>query len=186
MQPFQPVINDEALIIACLNGDEVAWEQLLARYSRLIYTIPLRFNFEGAVAEEIFQEVCLTILEKLDTLHDPRQFKTWLVTIVRRACLQRLRSQGNQVEQLLTEQVIANEKAADHTLLLREQVDAVHRALATLDDRCQQLLWALFFEQTPPSYQVLAQLLDLPVGSIGPTRARCLEKFRQIFMELEA
>ncbi len=155
------------------------------RYSRLIYTVPLRFNFEEPVAEEVFQEVCLTVLEKLDTLHDPGQFKPWLVTIVRRACLQRLRSQRNQGEQLLTEQIVSNEKTPELTILLREQADNVHRALAALDDRCQQLLWSLFFEQTAPSYQALAQLLELPVGSIGPTRARCLEKFRQVFMDFD-
>ncbi len=186
MQPDQPILDDEALIDACLIGDETAWERLLARYSKLIYTIPLRFRFEESVAEEIFQEVCLIVLEKIDTLRDRRHFKTWLVTIVRRACLQRLRNQDSQPEQLLTDQVVAHQKTPEHTLLLRERLDIVHRVLITLDDRCQQLLWMLFFEETPPSYEALAQLLDIPVGSIGPTRARCLEKFRQAFIELDA
>jgi len=185
MQRAQPILDDEALIEACLIGDEAAWEQLLARYSNLIYSIPLRFRFGEAVAEEIFQEVCLIVLEKLDTLRDREYFKTWLVTIVRRACLQRIRSQGTQPEALLTEEAGPHAKTPEDTLLLMEQLDLVHCALATMDDRCQQLLWALFFEESAPSYQTLAQMLDLPVGSIGPTRARCLEKFRQAFMDLD-
>lgn len=184
MQALNRQLDDTSLVVACLDGDEQAWEQLLNRYGRLIMTIPLRFGFEHPVAEEIFQEVCLVLLEKLNTLQDPTQFKPWLVTVTRRICLQRLREYKVQPVVETTEQVVLVDETPERLLLLLEQQEFVYRAFSTLDERCQHLLAALFVEQSIPSYETLAQELGLSVGSIGPTRSRCLEKLRQALVEL--
>lgn len=184
MQAPNKQLNDASLIIACLNGDEQAWEQILSRYARLIMTIPLRFGFERVVAEEIFQEVCLVLLEKLTTLQDPAQFKPWLVTVTRRICLQRLREQKLQPVVESADPVVMGDETPERLLLFLEQQEFIYHAFSTLDERCQQLLTALFVEQSIPSYEVLAQVLGLSVGSIGPTRSRCLEKLRQALVDL--
>jgi RNA polymerase sigma factor (sigma-70 family) len=175
-------MSDSALIDACLQGDEQAWQELLNRYYKLIYAVPLRFGFEQSVADEVFQEVCLILLEKLHTLRIASHFKAWLVTTTRRVCLQRLRSQRNNPATELTEQLLITQCSIEQQFLLTEQQQLLHQALSCLDERCQYLLWALFFEQPTPAYGELADQLAVPLGSIGPMRSRCLEKLRTVLL----
>lgn len=177
------ILDDEELVTACLAGTEAAWATLLMRYSKLIYTIPLRFGFPPSIAEEVFQEVCLTLLEKLTTLRERRRFSTWLVTVTRRACLQRLRYQQPLLPLESAEEVTLAPHTPETVLLFLEQQEMVHRALAKLDVRCQHLVRMLFFEPVAPSYEEIAKLLRMPEGSVGPTRARCLEKMRNLLLE---
>jgi len=171
--------TDPALIQACLEGNEFAWETLIERYSRLIYTIPLRFGMPKAAADEVFQETCLILLEKLGTLKDQQRLSAWLVTVTRRACIQRWRSQANVQLVELDEQAIAKESSLEDGLLHIEEQYQVHQALQQIDPRCQKLLHILFFEKTQRSYEEIAAALDMQVGSIGPTRVRCLDKLRR-------
>jgi RNA polymerase sigma factor (sigma-70 family) len=175
--------NDADLIEACLADNEQAWTVLIERYSRLIYTIPLRFGLPKPVADEIFQETCLILLEKLDTLRDRRRIGSWLVTISRRACIQRWRRKPIQT---IGPPVSNNEVHNTEDELLRiEQQHLVHRALENLEPRCQRLLKSLFFKVPSPSYEAIAESMKIPKGSIGPTRARCLEKLRRQIIKLE-
>lgn len=180
------LLDDEQLVAACLAGDEEAWSTLLDRYSRLIYTVPLRFGFSPIIAEEIFQEVCLILLEKLATIRERHRFSTWLVTVTRRACLQRLRYQKEMQTLELVEETTFAPNTPEAALLLMEEQAVVHRALAKLDGRCQHLVRALFFEATSPSYAEIADTLQMPEGSIGPTRGRCLEKLRYLLLDESA
>lgn len=180
------LLDDEQLVTACLAGDEEAWSALLDRYNRLIYTVPLRFGFPAAIAEEVFQEVCLILLEKLATIRDRRRFSTWLVTVTRRACLQRLRDQQETHPLELREETALAPHTPEAALLLMEEQAIVHRALAKLDGRCQHLVRVLFFDLTSPSYAEIAATLQMPEGSIGPTRTRCLEKLRHLLLDESA
>jgi RNA polymerase sigma factor (sigma-70 family) len=177
--------DDAQLVTACLDGNERAWELLLARYDRLIYAIPLRFGFSQLHTQEIFQEVCVTLLEKLDTLRNHRRIQPWIVTVTRRLCIQRLRMEkpARQLDSLEFYQ--ADEQTLDERLLAVEQKQLVLQALNTLDPRCQALLRALFFETPVRPYNAIASELKMGVTSIGPTRARCLEKLRQAMQLLE-
>lgn len=177
--------SDEELIQACLEGDEQAWELLVQRYARLIYTIPLRFGFSQAVADEIFQEVCLTLLEKLDTLRDHTRLDSWLMTVTRRACIRRWRRKVEFVELEPHHMGAETANLPEDDLIWREEQLLVREALSRLNQRCRELLTALFFQDPPPTYQEIADRLGLPVGSIGPTRIRCLEKLRRVFLMLE-
>ncbi|MBN2006105.1 MAG: sigma-70 family RNA polymerase sigma factor [Anaerolineae bacterium] len=177
--------TDSALIQACLEGCEEAWETLIERYSRLIYTIPLRFGMAKATADEIFQETCLILLEKLGTLKDQQRLSAWLVTVARRACIQRWRTRPNVQFVELNEQAAAKESSLEESLVHIEEQYQVHQALQQIDSRCQKLLHILFFEKSSPSYEEIAVALDMQVGSIGPTRIRCLDKLRRRMEELE-
>jgi len=175
--------DDVDLIGACLEGNEQAWTILIERYSRLIYTIPLRFGLSKPVADEIFQETCLILLEKLDTLRDRQRIGSWLVTVTRRACIQRWRRKSANPVDLQD-----SHKASDdieNEVLRVEQQYLVKRALENLGPRCQRLLKWLFFDAASPSYDDIAEKLDIPKGSIGPTRSRCLDKLRQEIVKLE-
>jgi RNA polymerase sigma factor (sigma-70 family) len=179
--------SDADIIEACLAGDERAWRTLVERYSRLIYTIPLRFGFSKVVADEVFQETCLILLEKLDTLHDRHRLSSWLMTVSRRACIKRFRRRDKSLDLSLAEEKI--DRSAEGTLedgLLRlEERDLVRRAVERLSPRCRRLLKALFFDHPPKSYKEVAEALEIPVGSVGPTRVRCLEKLHREFVKLE-
>lgn len=182
-QPILPQNYDEHILVdACLRGEEVAWQAFLERYGRLIYTIARRFGFSQLVAEEIYQDVCLTVFEKLSTLRDRQRLTGWLTTITRRVCIRRLRMRDlagaldnaldlDSFDYMTTE--IFEEK-----ILLVEQNAVLRQAVADLDLRCQQLLQALFFDPLPDSYETIATQLAIPLGSLSPLRQRCLEKLR--------
>lgn len=177
--------DDAALMKACVAGDEEAWATLLRRYGRLIYTIPLRFGFTRSVADEVFQEVCLTLLEGRDSVRDYRRIRAWLVTVTRRVCIRRLRQRDREQLAELLENTDAAEDTAESALMALEEEYLIHRALERLSPLCQQLIRGLFFESPPRSYDALAEALNIPVGSIGPTRIRCLEKLRREMLRLE-
>lgn len=185
---FLSQLTDSQLVMACLSGDERAWETLLDRYGRLIYTIPIRFGFTRTVADEIFQEVCLILLEKLKTLQDHDRLHPWLVTITRRTCIQRIRQKDNLalLDSIDETADTTNPDALVEDAFLRvEEQTLLLDALANLDDRCQVLLRALFLSEPPPSYEDISCDLNIPLGSIGPTRSRCLEKLRNEIAKLE-
>ncbi len=180
-----PDVEDALLVEACLNGQEAAWEALLERYSRLVYTIILRFGFSTPVADEIFQEICLILLQKLDTLTDRQRLRTWLVTVTRRACLQYLRQKEWTTSIDSPEAAQLTDEPLEMQLILIEEQSLVHKALTSLDERCRYLLEALFFATTQISYESLAADLAIPIGSVGPNRTRCLEKLRGEILRLE-
>lgn len=170
--------EDSQLIEACIEGEEQAWTALINRYSRLIYTIPLRFGFSKMVADEIFQETCLILLEKLDSLQQTERVRSWLVTVCKRVCIQHMR-QNKKVQSLDLMEVDGRFPDLDSELILLEQQYLVQEAMQRLPERCQQLVKALFFEEPPASYDEIAALLNISKGSIGPTRSRCLDKLHQ-------
>lgn len=178
-------LEDELLVEACLQGHEQAWAALLERYSRLVYTIILRFGFSLPVADEIFQEICLILLQKLDTLQERQRLRTWLVTVTKRACLQYRRHKELTVPIEELDIIQPADTSLEQQILQVEQQHLVHQALTNLDERCRNLLEALFFAATQPSYEVLAAQFEVTVGSIGPNRARCLEKLRVEILRLE-
>ena len=177
--------RDDDLVKACLEGDEAAWTLLIRRYRRLIYTIPLRFGLPTPVAEEIFQDVCLTLLEKLHTVRDRTRLSAWIVTVTRRACIQHWRrsSELAGVEPMFD--YPDEPEQVEERLLDLERRHTLQQALERLDRRCQKLIKALFLTDPPLSYQTIAQDMNMPEGSIGPTRARCLDKLRKIVADIE-
>ncbi len=187
LSPEEPLAewSDARLIAACLAGDEQAWKTLIERYSRLIYTIPLRFGFTKGVADEIFQETCLVLLEKLDTLQDRERLHPWLVTVTRRACIHHMRRTGKVETVALVETDKPTEGTLEGQVLRMEEERRVQEALEKLDPRCRTLIQELFFRDPPLTYEALAAELEMSLGSVGPTRARCLEKMRRKIVELE-
>ena len=171
-------LDDATLVSACLNGDEQAWVTLLERYNRLIYTIPLRFGFTKAMADEIHQETCLIMLEKLDTLQDREQLRSWLMTVTRRACIKRWRTKTVEEVELTDAEQVGYSTIEENMGRLEEQF-LVQEAFTQISERCQHLLQSLFLTDPPLSYDEISEQLDISLGSIGPTRSRCLDKLRR-------
>jgi len=178
--------TDATLIEACLQGEEEAWSVLVERYSRLIYSIPIRFGFPQSVADEIFQETCLALLEGMHTLQNYDRLSSWLMTVSRRSCIRRMRQKPEvEMDEDWETAVPANEPPLETSLIQLEQEHLIHQALASIDPRCQELLTALFLTQPSPSYEEIANQLDIPLGSIGPYRSRCLKKLRLSIVQME-
>ena len=185
--------SDLELVLACRRGDQLAWEKLVRRYQRLIYAIPRRAGLSEDDAAEIFQDVFTTLFEKLNDIQEPDRLQAWLVTTTRRRTLrtisrrpEKLRSDtdendGGSVAELMSDPALL----PDEQLLLLEEQHQIRTAVSQLDDRCQTLVKLLFYQREPPSYAEVAQVLGVPEGSIGPTRARCLSKLLRILTKVD-
>ena len=182
--------TDADLVRACRRGDETAWERLVSRYQRLLYAIPRRAGLSEDRSAEVFQEVFLTLFQKLDEINEPDRLQAWLVTTARRKTLRVIASEGSRLKTLTAmeedgaEDAFANIPDAtplqDEVIIQLEKQHLTRLALASLDERCRKILTLLFYEVVPPSYDELAKTLGVSVGSIGPTRARCLEKMLRL------
>jgi RNA polymerase sigma factor (sigma-70 family) len=171
--------TDPELVSMCLKGDGHAWEALIRRYRRLIYSVPVRFGFEDADAADVFQAVCLKLLEHLHEVKDDRRISAWLVTTTTRQCLhvRALKSRETTSEDDLQE---PEDPAInlEELRLVTEKQQAIREAVDELGERCRVLIGLLYFDSASPSYEDISEQLGMPVASIGPTRARCLDKLR--------
>jgi RNA polymerase sigma factor (sigma-70 family) len=183
--------TDKELLIACRNGDESSWEALVDRYQRLIYTIPRRAGLDQDQASEVFQDVFVTLLEKIDDINEPDRLHAWLVTAARRKTWRLLTKErarkGVEPDDDDGDDGLAmiadGNPLPDEVLLKIEQQHRVRTALGELDERCQKLLTLLYYETDPPSYAEIAETFGTSEGSIGPTRARCLKKLLNLLEE---
>lgn len=175
--------TDQDLIRACLDGDNAAWDKLLARYNRLIYAIPLRFGLPRMLADEVFQEVCIALLDGLPTLHTKSRLSAWIATVARRKSIDYLRKSRDdtQIDDL---EISDGALPLESDMMQLEQMAQLYEALDRLDDRCRNLLEKLFLTATPASYAEISADLAIPTGSIGPTRNRCIGKLRTLVHEV--
>jgi len=181
--------TDKELLIACRNGDQAAWEALVDRYQRLIYAIPRRAGLNEEQAGDVFQEVFVTLFQKLDDISEPERLHAWLVTTTRRKTWRfivkdRAFKKGSADDEDSDNAALAtiadDAPLPDETLVRLEEQHRIRQGLAALDERCQRLLAMLYYQQEPPSYLEIAESFGTSEGSIGPTRARCLKKLLRL------
>lgn len=177
--------SDEEIIAACRQGDESAWGALVMRYQRLLYAVPRRAGLDEDAAADILQRVFLKLLENLPKINQPAQIQAWLVTTARRETLHFLRQRqkmpqvsidADDDQQFNHETFSSDGPLPDEVLLEIEREHRVRTAVAALDERCRDLIILLFYREPPPPYAEIAGALKISEGSIGPTRARCLQK----------
>lgn len=180
MQP-----TDKELLIACRQGDESSWLLLVDRYQRLIYAIPRRAGLTEDQSAEVFQEVFVTLFQKMNEINEPDRLHAWLVTTARRKTWRLLTKErsfqsGRIDDPAGTEgslaTVVDNSPLPDEALIRLEEQHRIRTALLALDPRCQRLLTLLYYRPEPASYAQIAAEFGTSEGSIGPTRGRCLEK----------
>lgn len=177
--------SDEELVLACGQGDEAAWSALVARYQRLLYTIPRRAGLDEDTAADILQQTFLRLLENLQKIQQPEQIHAWLVTTARRETLHFLRQRkkapqvsldAGEGDKSKEHEFPAAEPLADEVLLEMERQHRVRTAVTNLDERCRNLITLLFYREPQIQYSEIARVLSISEGSIGPMRARCLQK----------
>jgi RNA polymerase sigma factor (sigma-70 family) len=178
--------SDEALVLACREGREDAWAALIHRYRRLVYAVPRRAGLDQELASDIFQRVFTILLEKLDKIEQPDRISAWLVTTAKRESWRAVRQNtlrsSHHSPAPITEADEPPDGAAlpEEVLLQLEEQNTVRMALESLDSRCRTLLDLLFYRPVAPAYEEIASVLGMREGSIGPIRARCLERLRRL------
>lgn len=191
------VPDDASLVARCRQGDGTAWAALVQRYQRLVYAIVRRFGDDEHAAADIFQTVFSRLLQHLPKLDDPSRLQAWIVTTAKReALLQRKRAQrtvsmhrsgddasggdaGGAAGWAADWEPVDETDGPERQLDDLQQLHAVRQAMDRLDARCRDLLALLFTDDDDRvPYEEVGRRLGLPVGSIGPTRARCLGKLR--------
>lgn len=174
--------DDQELVQACLNGAPGAWNVLVDRYSRLVYSIPRRYRLSEADADDVFQSVFTHLFQQLSTLRDQSRLASWLMTTAHRESWRVSRRAARSVN---LDDVISNLAEPDAELCqMLERQHLVRQGLSELGGRCEKLLTALFFDPEHPDYETIAARLGVTVGSIGPSRARCFEKLMRILRRL--
>jgi RNA polymerase sigma factor (sigma-70 family) len=176
--------EDERLVQECLNGDERAWNTLIDKYKRLIYSIPVKYGFSPDDAGDIFQNVCIDLFTNLSKLRKIESLRSWLITVATHKCFHWKKQRKLDVELDAMEQEVAEEIAAAPIVMQEIQEEqAVRDAIQRLTPRCAELVKLLFYEQPPVAYTEVAQRLGLATGSIGFIRGRCLNRLQKILAE---
>jgi RNA polymerase sigma factor (sigma-70 family) len=169
---------------AAAAGDGRAWEKIVDRHAGLVWSICRAHRMSDDDAADAVQLTWLRLLQNLERIRDPGRLAGWLATTCRRECLALLRQSRSSVtvEDQNMDRLLGGTPAADQPLLAAEQYAVLWQAFHRLSEWCQRVLRALIVdaEDGPPSYRLVASQLQTPVGSLGPTRARCLSQLRKL------
>ena len=182
--------DPESFVLRCRAGDAQAWTALVQRYQRLVYAVARRAGCDEHAAADVFQTVFTRLVEHLPRIRQPENLQAWLVTTAKREALRERRGMARTVSMTqhdddggpaFEETVADDSPLAEAALDLLQQLDLVRHGIDQLDARCRELLLLLFRDEDERvAYEEVARRLSIPVGSIGPTRARCLAKLRQL------
>jgi RNA polymerase sigma factor (sigma-70 family) len=167
------------LVSCAARGERRAWDALVDEFGAMVWTIARSHRLSDADAADVAQSTWLRLLERLGELKDPARVGAWLATTARRECFRVLRTARRQVpagEELFEDE--APETTAAEALLCAERDRALWRCFGRLRATDQALL-RLLVADPRPAYEEIAAMLDMPIGSIGPTRARALERLRK-------
>lgn len=170
------------LVAAARKGDEGAWNALVSRYTPLVDSVTRHYRMSLADAEDVSQVVWLRLFENLAGLREVRALPGWIKTTTSREALRiladRRRTEPMDPSILVTLHLQDPDEGVDSELLRMERNRAVLDGLAELAPQHRRLL-VLLHAEPRPSYQEISKTLEIPPGSIGPTRARCLDKLRK-------
>ncbi|MGN6302077.1 MAG: RNA polymerase sigma factor [Angustibacter sp.] len=174
------------LLQRAADGSQDAWNEVVRRYERLVWSVARAHRLDAADAADAVQTTWLRLVEHLGAIHEPDRLGAWLATTARRESLRlaarRRREQGQGDDDELA--TVADDGVDVEASLLASERDAtLLRALRRLDERCQRLLRVLSVSP-PPRYDAVAEAFGMPIGSIGPTRGRCLQRLRGALTEL--
>jgi RNA polymerase sigma factor (sigma-70 family) len=178
-----PEASPAELLDASRRGEPAGWQGLVDRYERLVWSVARSFRFDDATTADVVQTVWLRLAESLDRIREPDSLPAWLATTCRHECSSVGRRRDREVVDDtavdLRLQRAARPGDLDDDLLDSESRREVLAAFVRLPEGCQQLL-RLLCAEPPLGYQVISELTGRPVGSIGPTRQRCLDKLRAL------
>lgn len=167
------------VVAAAAEGDPEAWTKLVEQFSGLLWSIARSHRLDSAACADVVQEAWVRLAQNLDRIREPARVGSWLATTTRHEAMRVVKKQQREVPDLFEDESRLGAGATpDGPLLTRERDQLLVDSLNSISSRCQHLLRLLIAEPAV-SYTDIADFLDMPVGSIGPTRARCLSKLRE-------
>ena len=179
--------SDAELVKSCRRGDQDAWNDLVDRYQRLIYAIPRRAGLTDEQSDEVFQDVFVTLFEKLDEIEQPDRIRSWIVTTAKFKTWAVVRGVRNSRRYDTTEEMAAEiaqipdrSPLADQQLMMLEEQHLIRTALTRLEVRCQKILSMIYLRVKAASYEEVATAVGVGTTSISPLRSRCLKKLEKI------
>jgi RNA polymerase sigma factor (sigma-70 family) len=179
--------TDSELLLACRRGEQSAWDELVERFQRLVSTVPRRAGLSEEQAADIFQEVFLTLFQKMDEIEQPDKLRSWLVTTAKFKTWNIIRGEKEFTTAVSGEDEVDflslipdDSPLADKKLIELEEQHLVRTALKELEERCRTILSMLYLSDEGASYAEVAKVVKVSETSISPLRARCLKKLSQI------
>jgi RNA polymerase sigma factor (sigma-70 family) len=167
-------LPDAQLVARCRRGDEDAWRELVARFSRYVYAISCQaYRLGQDDAEEVFQEVFTRTYEHLERLRSDEAIRPWIGQLTRRLCIDRIRA-GSR-EELADPDTLP--VSTDETMATLDEAFAVHEAMASLSENCREILDRFFARDE--SYHTIGAALEIPSGTIASRISRCLSRLRE-------
>lgn len=191
--PYTPPVGSawddldlDRLLARAQRQDGRAWSQIVDRFQSLVYSIPRRQGLTREDAEDVFQTTFAALYQALPGLTTGKVLPKWLATTAARTTFRVLRSKGRTAslgdERTLEDLVEDEDRRADELSVQAEAADLVRRGILDLPDKCRNLLTLLYFEDEA-SYQQISESLGMPIGAIGPNRARCLERLKRFLVK---
>ena len=169
-----------ALVARAAGDDPGAWNELVDRYAPLVWAICTRYELSSHDSEDVGQTVWLLLVEQLGKLREPAALPGWLATTTRRECLRVVMAshRSDRLTSLDDALQFVDDAVIDEEILMAERNAGLRAALAELPPRCRQLM-SMLLRDPPCSYSEISATLQIAMGSIGPQRARCLERLRR-------
>lgn len=167
------------LLARAKSGDQQAWRQIIDRHAKLVWSVARSHRLDHADAADVCQTTWLRLAEHITDVREPSRLAGWLATTARRESLRVIAGRRREAPGALPDEPEPDPSAGPETLVLTEDRDIrLWKAFAVLSERCRQLLRVLAMSPEL-SYNEIGLVLGIPVGSIGPTRGRCLESLRR-------
>lgn len=180
--------NLQGLLDRCRREDSQAWSSLVMRFQSLVYSVARRYRLNEDDAADVFQTTFAALFRSIDRIEDGRSLPRWLAVTASRESLRAIRISGKYAlagdESLNLDEVVqAEELGAEANAIQAEKLDQLRTAILRLGGRCPELLTELYSSEEP-AYADIAGRVGIPIGAIGPTRGRCLEKLRKKLSEI--
>lgn len=176
--PTMEVLSHGELLRRAAAGDNSAWNDLVDRFGQMVWSIARGFRLDDATAKDVSQTVWLKLVENIDRIADPERLPGWLATTARREALRVSKARDRDIPTDFEYDVADDTSPSlDELLVDDEENRTVVSAFATLDAVCQQLLRLMMIEPAL-SYEEISETTGRPIGSLGPTRSRCLDKLK--------
>lgn len=178
-------VDLDRLLTRCQLGEQDAWDQLVDRFQAHVYSVPRRIGLKEDDAADVFQNTFLALYRSLDRIQSGNALPSWLALTASREALRIKRINTKTVSladdsgRSLEETLVSEDIQADDQTQLAVESNSVRAAIHGLGGRCKELLTALYLEEDVP-YSEINERFGIPIGAIGPTRARCLEKLQKI------
>lgn len=180
---IEALSHGEVLSLAAY-GERAAWDALVDRFGAMVWSVARGFRLDDATAKDVSQTVWLKLIENIDTIKDPERLPGWLATTCRREALRVARARDRAIPTDFEYDVEDPGPALDEILIDDEENRLIVKAFNTLDNVCKQLLRLMTIEPAL-SYEEISEATGRPIGSLGPTRARCLEKLKSAIARIK-